>query len=71
MEAQAKNALESAGFDDSLWGTIIIQAEKRKGFDEAERDAAADHYPCACGQLDPRLLDEYGVPVDCTQEALG
>ena len=71
MDTQAKDALKSAGFDDSFWGAIIIQAENRKGFDEAERDAAADHYPCACGQLDPRLQDEYGVPFDDTQEAIG
>jgi len=72
MDTQAKDELESAGFDDSFWGTIIIQAEHEGSFSEEARRQSEDWTTCACGQQDPRLHDEDGgTPLDRDLVKLG
>jgi len=71
MDTQAKDEIESAGLDDSFWGTIIIQAEQVGAFSEEAREMARSWQTCACGQQDPRLHDKNSIPLDLVHIKLG
>ena len=71
MYTQAKDELESAGLEESVWGQRIIQAENRNGFTFINRMNAHCWQTCACGQQDPRLHGENGAPFDRLHIKLG
>jgi hypothetical protein len=48
---EARDYLELKGFDQTYWGSVIIAAEKRRGFTEDEDECALSWVTCACGSV--------------------
>lgn len=61
--------LKQAGLNESYWGKIILEAEKRGSFSLEENNESADFKYCACGKAGiPEYARRTGsmAPLDAT-----
>ena len=68
---KAEQYLIKHNLDKTYWGKKIIAAEKRGWFTNFNSSEAGNWVTCACGRLDKRLHDYWGVPEDEQLRVLG